>query len=145
MYLYKQIWLQFFCIVFLCCLITEVRYKQKESSRPLFGCISFLNFFFYALGGRGLGTENIEVLPCYWGGGGGGGEGGIRLWRWSLGCHESFLMSHRPKCYHCYFIRNFTEIPSKSLFISSRMSLQTLPCPVLFLVPDLEEEWGHCY
>ena len=58
-------------------------------------------------------------------GGGGEGEGGIRLWRWSLGCHESFLMSHRPKCYHRYFIRNFTEIPSKSLFISSRMSLQT--------------------
>ena len=73
MYLYKQIWLQFFCIVFLCCLITEVRYKQKESSRPLFGCISFLNFFFYPLGGRGLGTENIEVLPCYWGGGRGKG------------------------------------------------------------------------
>lgn len=32
----------------------------------------FSEFFFYPLGGRDLGTENIEVLPCYWGGGGGG-------------------------------------------------------------------------
>ena len=143
MYLYKQIWLQFFCIVFLCCLITEVRYKQKESSRPLFGCISFLNFFFILWGAGIWGQKTLRCFLVI--GGGGGGEGGIRLWRWSLGCHESFLMSHRPKCYHRYFIRNFTEIPSKSLFISSRMSLQTLPCPVLFLVPDLEEEWGHCY
>ena len=140
MYLYKQIWVQFFCVVFLRCFITEVRYKQKESSRPLLD-VSVFWIFFYPLGGRGLGTENFEVLPCY----GGGGGGGIRLWRWSLGCHESFLMSHRPKFYHHYFIRNFIEIPSKSLFISSRMSLQTLPCPVLFLVPDLEEEWGQVH
>ena len=25
------------------------------------------------------------------------------------------------------------------------MSLQTLPCPVLFLVPDIEEEWGQAH
>ena len=88
----------------------------------------FSEFFFYPLRGRGLGTENFEVLPCY------GGEGGrdIRLWRWSLGCHESLSGI-------------FIEIPSKSLFISSRMSLQTLPCPVLFLVPHLEEEWGQAH
>ena len=102
----------------------------------------FSYFFFILLGGRGFGTENFEVFPC-----GGRGGRGIRLWRWSLGCHESFLMSHRPKSYHYYFIRNFIEIPSKSLFISSRMSLQTQtwPCSVLFLVPDLEEEWGQAH
>ena len=71
-----------------------------------------------------------KTLRCFLVMRGGGGRRGIRLWRWSLGCHESLSGI-------------FIEIPSKSLFISSRMSLQTLPCPVLFLVPHLEEEWGQ--
>lgn len=116
-----------FLLFFLCCFITEVRYKQKESSRPLFGCISFLNFFL-SFGGQGFGDRKLWGASLLWGGGG----RGIRLWRWSLGCHESLSGI-------------FIEIPSKSLFISSRMSLQTLLCPVLFLVPHLEEECGEAH
>ena len=100
----------------------------------------FSVFFFFIPWGAGVWGQ--KTLRCFLVMGGGGG---IRLWRWSLGCHGSFLMSHKPKCYHRYFIRIFIEIPSKSLFISSRMSLQTLPCPVLFLVPHLEEEWGQAH
>ena len=33
----------------------------------------FSEFFFLSFGGRGLGTENFEVLPCY----GSGGEGAL--------------------------------------------------------------------
>ena len=82
--------------------------------------------FFFILWGAGVWGQ--KTLRCFLVMGGGGR--GIRLWRWSLGCHESLSGI-------------FIEIPSKSLFISSRMSLQTLPFPVLFLVPDLEEEWGQ--
>jgi len=32
-------------------------------------------------------------------------------------------MSRGPKCYNGYFIWNFIEIPSDSLFISSRMTM----------------------
>ena len=136
MHLYKQIWLQFFCCFFSVASLQKLGISKRNPADHFLD-VSVFWIFFYPLGGRGLGTENFEVLPCY------GGGGGIRLWRWSLGCHGSFLMSHKPKCYHRYFIRIFIEIPSKSLFISSRMSLQTLPFPVLFLVPDLEEEWGQ--
>ena len=107
----------------------------------------FSEFFFILWGAGVCGQKTLRCFLVIGGGGGGGGGGGKGALDFGDGHWGvmSFLMSHRPKCYHRYFIRNFTEIPSKSLFISSRMSLQTLPCPVLFLVPDIEEEWGHCY
>ena len=39
-----------------------------------------------------------------------------------MGGHESFLMSRGHNCYNGYFTWNFIEIPSNSLFISSRMT-----------------------
>ena len=60
-----------FSVVFFYVALLQKLGISKRNPADHFWMYQFSEFFFYPFGGRGLGTENFEVLACY----GGGGEG----------------------------------------------------------------------